>query len=97
MLTEAKVKKVRFQMAKQMKSLHPKKGYSFYNLQGRIDYQNRMVTIDLQGNITYSARFTATFQAPDFNFKRFPFDEQNFYLIVNSFLPEHLIQFTPIT
>ena len=70
--------------------------HSFYNLQGRIDYQNRMVSVDLQGNITYSARFTATFQAPDFDFKQFPFDEQNFYLLLNSFIPEHLIQFTPI-
>ena len=71
--------------------------HSFDNLQGRIDYQNRMVAVDPQGKVIYMAKFTGTFQAPDFDFKQFPFDEQNFYLALNSFFPEHLIQFTPIT
>lgn len=70
--------------------------HSFENLQGRIDYQNRIVAVDPQGNVKYLARFTATFQAPDFDFKEFPFDKQNFYLALDSFVPGHLIQFTPI-
>ncbi len=70
--------------------------HSFYNLQGRIDYQNRIVAISPEGKVTYLARFTATFQAPDFNFQHFPFDKQNFFLKLDSFVPEHLIQFKPI-
>ncbi len=71
--------------------------HSFYNLQGRIAYQNRLVAVDPQGNVTYIGRFTATFQAPDFDFKEFPFDEQHFNIKLDSIVPEHLMQFTPIT
>ena len=70
--------------------------HSFYNLQGRIAYQNRLVAVDPQGHVIYAARFTATFQAPDFDFKQFPFDEQRFHIKLDSFVPAHLIQFTPI-
>ena len=44
--------------------------HSFDNLQGRIDYQNRMVAVDPQGKVIYMAKFTGTFQAPDFDFKQ---------------------------
>ena len=71
--------------------------HSFYNLQGRITYQNRLVVVDPQGNVTYGARFTATFQAPDFDFKQFPFDEQHFHVKLDSIVPAHLIQYTSIT
>ena len=71
--------------------------HSFYNLQGRITHQNRLVVVDPQGNVTYGARFTATFQAPDFDFKQFPFDEQHFHIKLDSIVPAHLIKFTPIT
>jgi hypothetical protein len=54
--------------------------YSFYNLQGRVDYQNEGVTVDSAGNITLFARLTAKFQAPDFDFRHFPLDEQSFDL-----------------
>jgi hypothetical protein len=60
---------------------------SFHNLQGRMDYQNRFVVVDTQGNVTYFARFTATFQAPDFNFRHFPLDRQEFHLKLDSILP----------
>jgi len=71
--------------------------HSFYNLQGRIAYQNRIAAVGPQGHVIYAARFTATFQAPDFDFKQFPFDEQHFHIKLDSFVPAHLIQFTPIT
>ena len=71
--------------------------HSFNNLQGRIAYQNRLAVVDPQGNVTYVARFTATFQAPDFDFKQFPFDEQHFHVKLDSIVPAYLIQFTPIT
>lgn len=70
--------------------------HSFYNLQGRVDYQNRIVLVDSQGNVTYAARFTATFQAPDFDFKHFPFDHQNFYIKLDSFPKVDRIKYIPI-
>jgi hypothetical protein len=70
--------------------------HSFHNLQGRIDYQNRIVAVDARGKVTYVARFAATFQAPDFNFQHFPFDEQNFFITLDSFVPNHLIHFKTI-
>lgn len=38
--------------------------HSFYNVQGRMDYQNNGAVVDSQGHVTYFARFTSTFQAP---------------------------------
>ncbi len=61
--------------------------HSFYNAQGRIDYQNRIVLIDPQGNVNYFAHFTATFQAPDFDFRHFPLDHQVFHLKLNLLPP----------
>ncbi len=54
--------------------------HSFYNAQGRINYQNRVVRVDSRGNVAYVAHFTATFQAPDFDFRHFPLDHQSFHL-----------------
>ena len=54
--------------------------HSFYNVQGRMDYQNNGAVVDPQGNVTYFARFTSTFQAPDFDFRHFPLDKQSFHL-----------------
>ena len=70
--------------------------HSFYNLQGRVDYQTRIVTLDTQGNITYVARFTATFQAPDFDFRHFPLDHQNFYIKLDSLPNVDRIKFIAI-
>lgn len=70
--------------------------HSFYNLQGRVDYQNRIVMVDLQGNVNYVARFTATFQAPDFDFKHFPFDQQNFHIKLDSLPKTDRIKYIPI-
>lgn len=61
--------------------------HSFYNVQGRIDYQNQLIIVDPQGNVTYFARFSATFQAPDFDFRTFPLDHQDFHLKLDSLLP----------
>ena len=61
--------------------------HSFYNVQGRMDYQNNGAVVDPQGNVTYFARFTSTFQAPDFDFRHFPLDKQSFHLKLDSLLP----------
>ena len=66
---------------------------SFFNAQNRISYQNRIVLVEPSGNVTYHARFTATFQAPDFDFRQFPLDNQKFSVILDSIRPLKQVQF----
>lgn len=57
------------------------------NQQGRRDASTQLITLAPDGGARYFERFTATFQAPNFNFRRFPFDEQEFHIVVTSALP----------
>lgn len=66
---------------------------SFFNVQNRISYQNRLVIVEPSGNVTYHARFTATFQAPDFDFRHFPLDNQTFSIILDSIRPLKQVKF----
>jgi len=66
---------------------------SFYNAQNRISYQNRLVLVEPNGNVNYHARFTATFQAPDFDFRYFPLDNQKFSIILDSIRPLKQVKF----
>ncbi len=70
--------------------------HSFYNLQGRVDYQNRIARVDSKGKVIYIARFTATFQAPDFDFSQFPLDQQQFYIKLDSLPGEYKILYKPV-
>lgn len=46
------------------------------------------------GRVRYYEKSTLTLQAPYFNFTRYPFDHQEFYLEVISIFPEHLVRFS---
>lgn len=58
------------------------------NQQGRRDVSTQLITLTPDGGVRYFERFTATFQAPNFDFRRFPFDEQEFHIDVTSVLPK---------
>lgn len=66
-----------------------------YNQQGGRNAQSQLLAIEPDGSATYYERFTATLQAPDFNFRRFPFDTQQFYVRVQSLFEEEYYIFEP--
>ena len=66
-----------------------------YNQQGGRNVQSQLLAIEPDGSATYFERATATLQAPDFNFRRFPFDTQQFYVRVQSIFEEEYFTFLP--
>ena len=61
--------------------------FSITNQQGRRWTQNLRVAVRYDGDAFYYERFTATLQAPDFDFRHFPFDRQVFFVRVQCLLP----------
>jgi hypothetical protein len=68
----------------------------FQNQQAQRWEQAAFVTIYPNGEVEYFERSTLTLQAPYFNFKKYPFDTQQFHLDVVSVSPLELIEFTPM-
>ncbi len=67
--------------------------FTYHNQQGRMDFQNRLISLAEDGTVMYLERFTSTFQAPAFDFRLFPFDNQLFFIHVDSIFPQHLFRF----
>ena len=70
--------------------------FTIFNQQGNRWSQNEIVFIESSGKITYQERFTATLQAPDFDFQDYPFDRQLFKVRVDLNIPTEIFTFKEI-
>ncbi len=59
--------------------------------------QQSAVSISNSGTVAYYEHSSMTLQAPDFNFTRYPFDRQTFYLEVESVYPSDVVSYVPMT
>jgi hypothetical protein len=59
------------------------------NQQGRRWSQLNVIRVEANGTTQYFERFTATMQAPEFDFRAFPLDRQEFYIRIESFYPRN--------
>lgn len=71
-------------------------GFIIKNQQGRRWSQEASVTVFADGRALYYERFSATLQAPDFDFVQYPFDKQRFWVHVESLWPTEYIRFVPL-
>ena len=62
--------------------------FTLFNQQGKRFSQNKIVVVLSNGRLIYFERFTATLQAPDFDFRRYPLDQQDFFIHIDSILPQ---------
>jgi hypothetical protein len=67
--------------------------YTYLNQQNNRWIQDEYVGVRPNGDAASFERFTTTFQAPDFDFRQFPFDTQTFYIRVDSLFSTDFVNF----
>ena len=68
--------------------------FTFFNQQNNRWTQNRLIEIESNGHVNYLERFSTNFQL-DFDWTKFPFDRQDFYIKVDMLYPEEDYVFVP--
>jgi hypothetical protein len=71
-------------------------GYMILNRQGRLEIDDSTMVVFPDGKASFSERFNVTLQAPDFDFCRYPFDTQRFYVHLGFLQPKDLMLMTEI-
>jgi hypothetical protein len=69
--------------------------FTFFNQQGNRWTQNRLIEIESNGHVTFLERFSTNFQI-DFDWTKYPFDSQEFYIKLDMLYPEENYIFTPL-
>lgn len=67
--------------------------FTYLNQQNNRWIQNDYVIVYPNGDAIYFERFTTTFQAPDFDFRQFPFDKQTFFIRVDSLYSTEFVNY----
>ena len=67
--------------------------FSVYNQQGRRFSNASGVVIFPDGKVVHAERLSVTLQAPDFDFKSYPFDTQHFFISIDTQWPSHIMTF----
>jgi hypothetical protein len=70
--------------------------FKIFNQQGNRWSQNRFGAVYSDGKVIYYEHFSVTLQAPDFDFRKFPFDHQRFFIHVDSVFSEVYYIFAPL-
>jgi hypothetical protein len=72
--------------------------FVFFNQQGKRWTQGETFWVYPSGKVQYYERFSATFQAPYFNFKKFPLDTQEFFIRLEAVESEedYVFSFYPV-
>lgn len=68
--------------------------FTIANQLGERNTQNQLIIVQPEGVATYFERFWTTIQEPDFDFRRYPLDKQEFHIQIESLYPEELYTYT---
>ena len=70
--------------------------FTLFNQQDRRWTQNQLAVLAYDGSVIYFERFTVKIQAPNFDFRKYPYDTQIFDIAVDLLIPEEYFIYAPL-